>query len=310
MENKLPETLQEAIRYFSDDLTCIKFLASLRWEDGKAICPKCESERTSFLATRNVWKCNACKKQFSIKSGTIFEDSAIKLDKWLVAVWLIAGAKNGISSHELGRALGLTQKSAWFVLHRIRTAMTVGTLDKMTGTVEVDETFIGGLGKNMHKTKRRALKTGGGSKTCVMGLIQRKGRVRAKVIPQTIRAVLHGEIEANVAKGSTVYTDQYPSYSHMTEAYKHEVVNHTQRYVDGAIHTNSIENFWSLLKRTVKGTYISVSPEHLQAYVNEQVFRFNERSGNDLHRFLTALGGIIGKRLTYNDLIGNGLPCT
>ena len=307
-ETYLPKTLQEAIKLFSDELFCVHFIASLRWPDSKAFCPKCGQANNHFMESRRVWQCKIkdCKKQFSVKQGTIFEDSAITLDKWLIAMWLIVNAKNGISSYELHRAIGITQKSAWFVLHRIRTAMQVGSIERLSGEIEVDETFVGGLGKNMHRSKRKELniKPGGSSKTAVMGMVQRRGRVKAKVIKRTTRETLHGEIEASVEAGSTVMTDEFPAYRQMSEDYIHEVVNHSREYVKGNIHTNSIENFWSLLKRTIKGTYISVAPEHLQAYVTEQVFRYNEREGNDQQRFVALLESISGKKLTYTELIG------
>lgn len=308
--NNLPKTLQQAIRFFSDDETCIEFIASRRWADGKAICPKCGSDNNTFMASRRVWQCKnkECKKQFSVKVGTIFEDSAIGLDKWLTAMWLIVNAKNGISSYELSRAIGITQKSAWFVNHRIRLAMENGSFEKLSGEIEVDETYIGGQMKNMHKSVRKAKNiTGRGmvGKACVMGLIERKGNVKAKVIAWADTVTLNENINENVAPGSTVITDDHGGYRSMHEQYMHQVINHAVEYVNGSIHTNSIENFWSLLKRTIKGTYVSVEPFHLGKYVNEQTFRFNNRKGNDGTRFLTALDAVAGRRLTYVDLIGS-----
>jgi transposase-like protein len=306
-ENNLPKTLQDAIVYFSDDIVCLNFVASLRWTDGIPTCPRCGHEKTSFLKTRLIWKCKGCKKQFSIKFNTIFEDSPLGLDKWLTAIWLISNAKNGISSYELHRAIGITQKSAWFVLHRIREAMKAGTFEKLSGTIEVDETYVGGLSKNMHTSKRKdlAMKRGlKSSKTAVMGMLQRKGRVRAKVIHKADRINLQDEIRTHVVIGSDIYTDDHKGYDGLHDAYAHDVVNHSIEYVRGNVHTNSIENFWSLLKRTIKGTYISVAPEHLQKYVEEQAFRYNEREGNDQQRFVALLESISGKRLTYAQLIG------
>ena len=310
-DNNSPTTLQQAIQYFSDDLLCIKFFAAMRWVDGVARCPKCQNTETSFLSTRKIWKCKACKKQFSVKVGTIFEDSPIGLDKWLCAIWLISNAKNGISSYEIHRALGVTQKTAWFMMHRIRVAMQTGSIEKLSGNVECDETFIGGAAKNMHKAKREAKIKGRGSvgKTAVMGLLERKGRVMAKVIANTTRATLHGEIKGNVEQGANLFTDEWRSYQGLADEYTHEIINHSIEYVRGNVHTNGIENFWSLLKRTIKGTYVSVEPFHLSRYLDEQTFRFNERKGNDKDRFIKTLENVTGRRLTYKELIGESLPC-
>lgn len=304
--NNLPKTLMEAIKYFSDDLLCINFVASMRWVDGEATCPKCGEAKTSFLSTRKIWKCKACKKQFSVKVGTIFEDSPIGLDKWLMAIWMITNCKNGISSYEIHRAIGITQKSAWFMLHRIRLAMENGTIEKLCGEIEVDETYIGGDSKNMHKSKReRVVKGRGmGHKAAVIGMIERKGRVKAKVIAWADTITLNENIEASVEVGSTVMTDGHGGYRNMSDEFIHEVIDHAVEYVRDNVHTNSIENFWSLLKRSIKGTYVSVSPEHLQKYVEEQSFRFNTREGNDRQRFLGVVEAISGKRLTYKELIG------
>lgn len=312
MNNELPTTLQEAIRHFSDDLTCIKFLADMRWENGVAICPRCQCDRTSFLTTRKLWKCLGCKKQFSIKVGTIFQDSAIKLDKWLAAMWMLATCKNGISSYEVHRAIGITQRSAWFVMHRLRTAMASGTFEKLGGVVEADESFLGGDAKNMHSDRRRRVvkKSGSmGHKKAVLGLVQRDGRAAARAVPKRDVYNIRKFVTHHVETGTNLITDQWGAYSNLRDLYRHEVIDHSVHYVrDNIIHTNSIENFWSNLKRTIKGSYISVSPEHLQKYIDEQLHRYNERKGDDLHRFLEAVKGIVGKRLTYSALIGDYLP--
>ncbi len=307
-DNNLPKTLQEAVKYFSDDLTCINLIASRRWVDGIAVCPKCGDTNNTFLPSRKVWQCKnkECRKQFSVKVGTIFEDSPIGLDKWLVAVWLITSAKNGISSYEIHRALGITQKTAWFMLHRIRLAMQNGSFEKLSGDVECDETFIGGLAKNMHKHKREQKIQGRGSvgKTAVFGALERKGRVLAKVISNTTRKTLHNEVKEKVETGANLFTDEWRSYRGLDADYIHEVINHSVEYVREHIHTNGIENFWSLLKRTIKGTYVSVEPFHLGRYLDEQTYRFNERKSNDKERFLGVLKAVSGKRLTYDELRG------
>lgn len=307
-DKELPKTLQQAIKFFSDDLTCINLIASRRWTDGQAVCPKCGDTNNTFLPSRKVWQCKnkECRKQFSVKVGTIFEDSPVGLDKWLTAVWLITSAKNGVSSYEIHRAIGVTQKTAWFMMHRIRLAMQNGTFEKLSGEVEVDETYIGGAAKNMHKAKREKVIQGRGSvgKTAVIGLLERKGRVLAKVIEKTDRETLHAEVKERVEKGANLFTDEWRSYRGLDSDYVHEVINHGIEYVKGNIHTNGIENFWALLKRTIKCTYVSVEPFHLGRYLDEQMFRFNERQGKDQDRFLGVLQAVSGKRLTYDELRG------
>jgi len=309
MENEanFPKTLQEAIKYFSDADTCVTFMAMMRWPDG-VTCPHCEGKAVSYLSSRRMWKCmnKACHKQFSVKRGTVMEDSAIGLDKWLAAIWLIASAKNGISSYEIHRALGVTQKTAWFLLHRIRLAMQTGTFEKLSGQVEVDETYIGGLARNMHRSDRgrKIQGTGGKGKVAVIGLLERDGKVRAKVIDNATQATLHGEVERQVEKGAELFTDGWKGYSGLHADYIHQVIDHAEKYVDGQIHTNGIENFWSLLKRGIKGTYVSVEPFHLFRYLDEQTFRFNTRKGKDADRFIQTVKQVAGKRLTYDELTG------
>jgi transposase-like protein len=302
-----PKTLQEAIKYFSDLDTCTTFMAQIRWPEG-VTCPYCEGKAVSYLSSRRIWKCmnRVCHKQFSVKVGTIMEDSPITLDKWLAAVWLITNAKNGISSYEVMRALGITQKSAWFLMHRIRLAMQTGTFEKLSGQVEVDETYIGGLARNMHRSEhsRKVTGTGGKGKVAVMGLLERDGKVRAKVIADATQLTLHAEVRSNVEAGAELFTDGWKAYSGLHQDYVHQVIDHAEKYVDGQIHTNGIENFWSLLKRGIKGTYVSVEPFHLFRYLDEQTFRFNERKGKDADRFIKTVRQIAGKRLTFDELIG------
>lgn len=273
-ENTLhPQTLQEAIIYFSDPDVCLNFVAGLRWPNGVA-CPHCGSTEHSFVSTRRIWKCKGCKKQFSVKVGTIFEDSPIGLDKWLCAIWMIANDKNGVSSYEVHRAIGVTQKTAWFMLHRIRLAMQSGTFQKLSGEVEADETFVGGKAANMHKDKREAKIKGRGAsgKAIVFGVREREGDVQATVIPDTSKETLEHEVKQRVEAGSALYTDALPSYQDLNPPYVHDYVNHAEEYVRGQVYTNGLENFWSLFKRCIKGTYVSIEPDHLIRYVDEEVF--------------------------------------
>ena len=307
-----PQTLIEAIRHFADPDVALQTMVELRWPDG-VHCPTCGRTDPRFIATRRMWECKERhpRKQFSAKVGTIFEDSPIDLGKWFAAVWMVANCKNGISSYEMHRALGVTQKTAWFMDHRIRLAMKTGSFVKMSGEVEADETFIGGLSKNMHKDRRaRTIKgTGGAGKAAVLGIVERGegygvSRIKAAQVPNVRRATLQPAIREVVEPGAHVYTDALKSYLGLGDAYTHETIDHAVAFVDGNIHTNSVENFWSLLKRTLKGTYVSVDPIHLDAYLDEQAFRFNERGHNDGGRFRKVVSSVAGRRLTYAELIG------
>lgn len=295
-----PKTLIEAVKYF-DLPKCNAYMASLKWPEGKITCPKCGNESCKPLASRpNTIKCNraSCQKQFSYKVGTIFEDSPLGLDKWFVAVWSIANCKNGISSHELGRALGVTQKTAWFMLHRIREAMKAGTFRKLNGPVESDETFIGGKARNMH-ARRRAK---GVKKTAVQGIIARGGEVRTFVVPNTEASSLQPNVYRNVERASVVYTDSATGYSGLARDFIHATVDHVTQYVRDRVHTNSIENFWCLLKRSIKGTWTHVAPFHVDRYCDEQAWRFNHRKTHDGSRFNELMAGVLGRRLTYRRL--------
>ncbi|MBZ5675450.1 MAG: IS1595 family transposase [Acidobacteriia bacterium] len=310
----LPSTLQEAIIYFAEPKNCNEFLAGLRWTDGKVKCPYCGSDNVSYLASVNRYKCYGKhpKAQFSLKVGTIFEDSPITLDKWLCALWLIVNCKNGISSCEMAKDLGITQKSAWFLDHRIRFALYSGSFEKLSGHVEADETFIGGKARNMHVAQRQRRITGTGTKdkTPVMGILERgkdgKSRVRTSVIPNRKKTAIQGEVRKNVEAGSALYTDFLLSYEGLAGDYAHKVVDHAVEYVRDNIHTNGLENYWALLKRTISGTYVSVEPFHLFRYLDEQAYRFNNRGKemNDWERFKLAASQIVGKRLTWDQVTG------
>jgi transposase-like protein len=305
----IPETLTGAIRYFGNADRCHEFLSGMRWPRG-IHCPRCNSKNVGDLVkSRRIWNCKACKKQFSVKVGTIFEDSPLGLEKWLPATWLIVNAKNGISSCELARSLGVTQKTAWFMLHRIRLAMQNGFIGKFSGRVEADETYIGAKARNMHKDKRLKRGTGTLSKTAVLGLLEREtiekpSRVRCKVMRGIRVRDLDPEVRANIEKGSEVITDSHPSYYKLADEYIHQVIDHAETYAKGHVHTNCLENFWSLLKRGIKGTYVNVEPFHLFRYLDEQAFRFNERKDDDKGRFIKAIASFAGKRLMYSKLIG------
>ena len=309
METALPKTLREAVVYFSDLDVATAFVRDIRWPNGVE-CPTCGSKQVSYLSTRRLWKCKTKhpKQQFTVKVGTIFEDSPIGLDKWLPAVWLVTGCKNGISSYELSRDLGVTQKSAWFMLHRVRFAMRSGSFDpKLTNEVEADETFVGGKVKNMHRKSKRKIKAvndGNWGKTVVLGLVERGGHVRAMVSPNRKTAHVRKNVLENVEPGSALYTDEADVYKHLNGEFVHQFINHLSQYVNGRVHTNGLENLWSLLKRTLGGTYVSVDPVHLRRYLDEQCFRFNMRKLTDAERFAIVVGQVIGRRLTYSELTG------
>jgi transposase-like protein len=316
---EFPKTLQEAIKYFADEDRALQFMVAIRWPDLVVKCPHCQSTDVTFLPTRRIWKCKAKheRQQFSVKVGTVMEDSPIKLDKWLCAFWLIANAKNGISSYELHRSLGVTQKTAWFLLHRIRLAMQNGITGKMSGICEADETYIGAKARYMHKHRRTGVGDAGVRKTPVQGILERgKGkkasRVVLKVVETTRRPELCGNVREYVLEGSTVCTDALMSYDDLEKDYDRQMINHLETYARGHVHTNGLENFWSLLKRALKGTYVNVEPFHLFRYCDEQAFRFNERKDNDQGRFIKAVAGYVGKSLQYAKLIGRaggeGLP--
>ncbi len=309
--NDTPKTLLEAVKFFSDFENCRRFMVKARWADGMVHCPICNSDHVAYLVNARVWKCYGKhdRPKFSLKVGTIFEDSPIPLEKWLPTVWFLVNCKNGISSYELSRALGVTQKTAWFMLHRVRLAMRDAGLGKIGGEVEVDETFIGGKARNMHLAKREEKITGTGAKdkAAVLGFLRRGGEVRAEVIPNRKKKTLQAIVQDQITPGFAVYTDALASYEGLGNYFDHQVVDHAIEYVKGRVHTNGLENFWSLLKRGIKGTYVSVEPFHLARYLDEQTFRYNNRDNEEIGdsgRFALALAQIVGKRLTYDELTG------
>ena len=314
-----PETLQAAIEFFSDPDRCHAYMVQMRWPDGIVTCPTCNQPNPRYLANQRRFECRTKHplRQFSVKVGTIFEDSPIPLKSWLLAVWQISNCKNGISSYELARALGVTQKTAWFMNHRIRLAMQGEDGGTLNGEVEVDETYIGGKARKMNTGRRKKMLEDGkhkrnawAGKVAVMGLLQRhpekgKSRVRTMPIDSIRRHRLQPIVNANIEDGSKVYTDKLASYTTLSVYYQHQVIDHAEKYVDGVVHTNGLENYWSLQKRSIRGTYVSVEPFHLFRYLDEQAFRFNERSDNDAARFTKTLSHVTGKRVTYDSLIGH-----
>jgi transposase-like protein len=274
-----PKTLAEAIKFFANSDNCLDNLALRRWPKG-VICPTCGRTDVSFVSSRHLWQCKTRhpKAQFSVKTGTILEDSPLGLDKWLPVMWMVANCKNGVRSWEIHLALGVTQKTAWFMLHRIRLGMQTDSMLKLGGNggeVEADETFIGGKARNMHKDVRARRITGQGKnvqdKTVIMGMLERGGQIRAHVIPDRRKETLQPIVRQHVSAGAALFTDELVGYQGLAGEYQHQIVDHASRYVDGKVHTNGMENFWSLLKRGLNGTYVSVEPFHLFRYLDVQV---------------------------------------
>jgi transposase-like protein len=317
----LPESLLEAVTFFADEGRAHDFFVAMRWPDGVR-CAHCNSEAVGKLVVsktkkgtvRRLWNCASCGKQFTAKIGTIFAESPLPLSKWLPALWLVTNAKNGISSCELARALKITQKSAWFMGHRIRAAIQRGGgIVRADGVFEVDESFIGGAARNMHKDKREAKISGGGghnNKSVVQGILHRHETGHSKIIAEVITEFGHRGLQRNVRKyvlkGAEVHSDANPGYTGLRDEYAHKVVDHAEAYVKDGVHTNGLENFWSLLKRSIKGTYVHCAPFHLFRYLDEQTYRFNERKDEDgdKGRFLNAVSTTTGRRLTWKKLTG------
>jgi hypothetical protein len=316
-----PKTLQEAVQHFSNPENCVRWLVAKRWPDGVITCPTCGRTDATLISAEGKFQCKSAHKsrQFSAKVGTIFEDSHIPLEKWLVALWMVCNCKNGISSYEIMRTVGVTQKSAWFMLHRIRVGLSTkrkfgaqGKLGGPNSEVECDEAWIGGKAINMHKERRARYQSADTNwgKVIVMGMLDRSARqIRTEIVPNVDRDTLQAQVLNNVKYGTRVYTDSAPAYSVLARNYIHDFVNHTEEYVNGRVHTNGLENFWSLFKRNLRGTYVSVEPFHMFRYLDEQVFRFNNRGSKespvtDLDRFDRALSQITNKRLTYSEVTG------
>ena len=308
----VPKSLEEAIIYFADEDNAFEYAVARRWPDGVR-CVYCDSPDVAFIATRKKWRCRPCNVQFSVRVGTIFEDSPIRLGKWYTATWMLINCKNGVSSYEIARALDVTQKTAWFLLHRIRAAIKAKSFDKkLAGVVESDECFIGGLFKNMHKSRKERVRAesnkkgartmrGAIGKTLVQAVLERDGEVRTQIIES-----MHKErlpfLKDHVEGGAQLMTDDGYQDAAYGQEFIHQFVNHQEKYVEGNVHCNGVENFWSLLSRMLHGTYVAVEPYHLSAYVDEQAFRFNQRKDDDAGRFLKAMAMFPSARLTYKDL--------
>jgi transposase-like protein len=298
---KVPESQLEAIRYFADEDRCIGFVAAMRWPNG-VVCPSCGRSDVSYLGKQKRWQCKSAhsKRQFSAKTGTIFEDSALGLDKWLPAVWNVVNAKNGISSYEMARNLRITQKSAWHMNHRIREAMKVDSIEKLSGTIEADETYVGG---KTHDNLGRFH-----NKTAAVGIVEKKadgGQARAFATKTPDASNTLPFLRANIEKGSTLHTDEGAIYYRVQRDFEHFAVNHSKKeYVRDGVHINTVEGLWNLFKRSYKGTYTHLSAEHLDRYMQEHVFRYNTCTEDDGERFVGWFKGL-ERCLTYKTLTGH-----
>jgi transposase-like protein len=304
------KNLQQLLEFFQDEEICKKYYEQQRW-GGNVACPHCGSLK--IYRTNRGFKCSEklCYKKFSVISGTIFENTKIKLQTWFAAMYLISTSKKGISSLQLAEQLGITQKTAWFVNHRIREMLKDSSSEKLSGTVQADETYVGGKNKNRHKDKKVENSQGRSSKdkTPVVGLLQQDGKVRTFVVSDTNAETLHTIMGDNVSEGSILVTDAYRSYIGLDKRYTHVTVKHENGgYVatigNQKFHTQNIENFWSIFKRGIIGIYHFVSVKHLERYCQEFGYRYNQRDLNGVEKFNLALTKVSNARITYNTLTG------
>jgi len=297
------DSIIELMEAFPDEQSCVDHLTAIRWRNGE-YCPYCGGTELYHFSDRRNHKCKACKARFSIKVGTIFEDTKLPLRKWFLAMWLITSHKKGIASTTLAKDLGVTQKTAWFMTQRLRYAIRTKSFNApLEGTIEADEMYHGGRERNKHASKRTGGKQGGSGKVAVLGLLQREGELRTTIAPDTKGETLQGIIKANVVPGSALMTDSHHAFRRLGSIYDHERVNHTLgEYVRGSFHTNGIESVWALFKRQIIGTHHFLSAKHFGRYLGEMTWRFNNRSIGEGNR-VNALLELANGRLTYKELI-------
>ncbi len=301
MFNAEVNSILDLLKAFPDEQSCVDHLEKLRW-DGNPLSPF-DAESKVYNCKGNRYKCKNTGKYFNVKTNTLFDNTKMPLQKWFLAIWIVTSHKKGISSLQLGRDLDITQKSAWFMLQRIRNCFGLHNDEQLENKVEVDEAYIGGKIKNRHADKKVNYSEGGVDKTPIVGMVERGGKVKAKAIKDTTMITLTREVINSVKKGATIYSYEYTSYNALRRVYDHSVVKHNaKQYVNGRIHTNTIEGFWSIFKIGIFGIYHFTSKKHLQMYVDEFVFRYNTRQGSESDSFNLLLGNT-ERRLTYNHLI-------